>query len=317
MNILITSAGRRVELVKEFKERLELLSPESLVFTTDLCPDYSAACHVSDASFVAPRVTDPSYPEFLIDLCVSEKISLIIPTIDTELQVLADIKDKFTRHNISIISCSSEFVSRCRDKRKTHLLYDQLGIKYPAIYSPDNLTFPVFCKPYDGSCSIGAKLINSLGDLTNDLLHDKKNMFMEFVGSNFTEYTCDAYYDRNSDLKCVVPRERIEVRAGEVSKGVTRKNYIYQYLVDRIRKVPGAFGCVTYQLFCNPDTEEVKALEINPRFGGGYPLTSAAGYSFAEFLIREYLLGEDISFVDNWSDGLVMLRYDAKILTNE
>lgn len=317
MNILITSAGRRVELVKEFKERLELLSPESLVFTTDLCPDYAAACHVSDASFSAPRVTDPSYPEFLIDLCVREKISLIIPTIDTELQVLADIKDKFAQHNISIISCSSEFVSRCRDKRRTHFLYDQLGIKYPAIYSSDNFTFPVFCKPYDGSCSVGAKLINSPRDLTNDLLHDEKNMFMEFVGSNFSEYTCDAYYDRNSDLKCVVPRERIEVRAGEVSKAVTRKNYIYHYLVNRIRRVSGAFGCVTYQLFGNPDTEEVKALEINPRFGGGYPLTSAAGYSFAEFLIREYLLGEDINFVDDWIDGLVMLRYDAKVLTNE
>jgi len=316
LNILITSAGRRVELVKEFKEKLESLSPQSLVFTTDLCPDYAAACHVSDGSFLAPSVTDPSYPEFLVDLCLSEKISLIIPTIDSELQVLADMKAVFAKKNILIISCSSEFVSRCIDKRKTYLLFDEFGIHYPAVYSLDDLTFPVFCKPYDGSCSIGAKLINSPEGLTNDLLHDEKNMFMEFVGSNFSEYTCDAYYDRNSDLKCVVPRERVEVRAGEVSKGVTRKNYIYQYLLDRIRKVPGAFGCVTYQLFGNPITEEVKALEINPRFGGGYPLTSAAGYSFAEFLIREYLLGEGIDFVEDWSDGLVMLRYDAKILTN-
>ena len=63
-----------------------------------------------------------------------------------------------------------------------------------------------------------------------------------------------------------------------------------KFLIDRLKKIPGAFGCVTVQVFGNPQTGEIKGLEINPRFGGGYPLTSAAGCSYAELIIREYLL---------------------------
>ena len=160
-------------------------------------------------------------------------------------------------------------------------------------------------------------MISSPADLTPDLLEDPKNIFMEYVGKDFREFTCDAYFDRNSLLKCLVPRERLEVRAGEVSKGVTRKNFVYEYLVQRLKKLPGAVGCVTLQVFGNPQNNEIKGLEVNPRFGGGYPLTSAAGCSFVELLIREYFLNEKIPFCDSWDDGLIMLRYDAKVIFNE
>ena len=164
---------------------------------------------------------------------------------------------------------------------------------------------------------MGTKFIASSADLTSDILQNPKNMFMEYVDKGFNEYTCDAYFDSNSLLKCLVPRERLEVRAGEVSKGATRKNYVYDFLIDRLRKIQGAVGCVTIQVFGNPQSGEIKGLEINPRFGGGYPLTSAAGCSFAEWIIREYILNEKILFFDNWVNGLIMLRYDAKVIVIE
>ena len=317
MNILITSAGRRVELVKEFKGCLYKLIPTALVYAADANPTLSAACHVADRYFELPLVSDPLYPEYLLQLCIKNDISLIIPTIDTELEVLASIKQSLTKKGINVISCTTDFVSLCRDKRKTSDLFKSIGISYPKIFDIQNIVFPAFCKPYDGSCSVGTKFISTPTDLTSDLLKNPKNIFMEYVGKDFTEFTCDAYFDKYSSLKCLVPRERLEVRAGEVSKGVTRKNFVYEQLVKRLKNVPGAIGCVTIQVFGNPQSGEIKGLEVNPRFGGGYPLTSAAGCSYVELLIREYLLEEEIPFCDNWVDGLIMLRYDAKIISHE
>lgn len=303
--------------MQEFITQTQLLSINSQVFTTDLKPSLSAACQVADFSFASPSIADPSYPDFLLELSISNNICLIVPTVDTELLALSEMKETFYERGIFIVSCENEFVRSCRDKRLTGGLFQSLGIAYPKIYSPENIVFPAFCKPFDGSCSIGAKLISSVVDLTEDVLENPKNMFMEYVGSDFEEYTCDAYFDRNSILRCLVPRERLEVRAGEVSKGVTRKNYIYDFLIERLREVPGAYGCVTVQVFGNPKTWEVKGLEINPRFGGGYPLTSAAGCSYVELILKEYLLDEKIPFFDNWTNGLIMLRYDAKVLVSE
>ena len=316
-SILILSAGRRVELVQAFQQAQTIHFPEAKVFTTDLRPDRSAACQISDFGFKAPRVTAPEYIDFLLELCLENEIGLVVPTIDTELQLLADHRERFAAEGIHLIISSAELISVCRDKRKTAETYAELNISQPEIYHRNNIQFQCFCKPYDGSCSIGALPLYTPDMLTQELLDDEKNMFMELVGKEYSEYTIDVYYDRNGELCCLVPRERLEVRGGEVSKGATRKNYVYDYLRERLEGLKGARGCITAQVFANPDGEAIKDLEINPRFGGGFPLSQAAGADYADWLIREYLLNENIGFYDEWEDNLVMLRYDAKVLVYE
>lgn len=316
-NILILSAGRRVELVQVFQEALKKHFPESKVYTTDLYPDISAACQVSDASFKAPRVTSDEYINFLIDICTNHKIGLVIPTIDTELIVLAKNKEKFNKIGTTVVIASQNLVEACRDKRESAKIFTSLAIDQPEIYDRDDIKFPCFCKPYDGSCSIGAMPIFNKDMLTNDILSDERNMFMELIGKEYKEYTIDAYYNKQGKLCCLVPRERLEIRAGEVSKGATRKNFVYKYLLNKLDKLKGGMGCITVQVFANPETESIKSLEINPRFGGGYPLAHAAGANYPEWLIQEYLLNKNIEFFDNWEDNLLMLRYDAKVIVHD
>ena len=114
-------------------------------------------------------------------------------------------------------------------------------------------------------------------------------------------------------MKCIVPRERIEIRAGEINKGRAEKNEILDYLKDKLGHIEGCIGCICVQLFFHPDTKDIVGIEINPRFGGGYPLTYMAGGNFPELLIREYFLGEGVEYFDNWKDGTLMLRYDDAI----
>ena len=89
-NILITSAGRRVELVKSFQTELNKYFVNAEVYATDSHPELSAACQCADISFPVPRVTDKDYMEELLLLCKRNNIGMVLPTIDTELKLLAD-----------------------------------------------------------------------------------------------------------------------------------------------------------------------------------------------------------------------------------
>lgn len=315
-NILITSAGRRVELVQTFKKEIARILPSTYVHAIDLNPNLSAACQVADHYQACPHVTATEYMDFLLDYCLKHKIGLVIPTIDTELAILARYKELFANHKIMLCISDSNLIDQCRDKRKTGITFEKYNIPYPSLYSTDRLTFPCFAKPYNGSCSIGAKIIRDKTALDNETLNDPNMIFMELIDKSYSEYTIDAYFDRNSYLRCLVPRERLEVRVGEVSKGITRKNFVYNDLVKKINYLDGAKGCLTIQLFVNEKTEHYIGLEINPRFGGGYPLSYAAGANYPAWLIKEYLLNEPIEFDDDWEANLLMLRYDAKVLVH-
>ncbi|MDL3983928.1 ATP-grasp domain-containing protein [Shewanella xiamenensis] len=316
-NILILSAGRRVELVQAFQKDLKLLFPHAMVFCTDMTPELSAACQIADGYFKVPRVTSDNYIEVLENVCLENNVGLVIPTIDTELLLLSNSRKYFLDIGVHLVISSPDFTLSCRDKRETAKFFTLHNIEQPMIYDKDNLSYPCFCKPYDGSCSVGAFVINDKSELTDAIYNNHKNMYMELVPKTFSEYTVDCYYTENGELISLVPRKRLEVRGGEVSKGITKKNFVYDYLLPKLRDVPGARGCITFQFFVNENSAEIKGLEINPRFGGGYPLSYDAGAQFPKWLIEEYLLNKTPIFYDDWEPELTMLRYDAKVLIRE
>ena len=313
-NILILSAGRRVGLLKAFQAEILYSGMEALVFAADAQPHYSSACQFADKAFQLPLVSDLEYLDTLRELCEKNKIGLIIPTIDDELHTLTSAKRHFAAAGINIVISDSDLIASCRDKRLTSELFNSLNIANPQILDREKLTFPCFAKPYDGSGSAGAQKLDTPSDLTHRLVTNKKLIFTEFIDDTFDEYTIDAYFDKQNSLKCLVPRHRLEVRAGEVSKCITRKGAVYDYLIDKLKYLRGACGCLTIQLFSHPKNDVICAFEINPRFGGGYPLSYSAGANYPAWIISEYLLGKEIKFFDSWKPDLLMLRFDAHTL---
>lgn len=313
-NVLLLSAGRRVELIKAFKHELHLRGLHSMIYATDLKPDLSAACQLADQAFTLPRATALGYIDELFALCLEQKVGLVVPTIDTELLSLAEHRERFSAEGIELVISDEKLVRVCRDKRLTAQFFNSIGIDVPKILDRQQLTFPCFAKPFDGSRSVGAAKLSQAADLSDGMRDDPKMMFMEFIDQSFEEYTVDVYYDRKSVLRCLVPRLRLEVRDGEINKGVTRKHHVYDYLIDKLAKIKGARGCLTVQLFAHPHERRYAALEINPRFGGGYPLSYSAGANYPGWLIDEYFLMKEIDFFDKWISDLMMLRYDAHVL---
>nr|WP_321380063.1 ATP-grasp domain-containing protein [uncultured Bacteroides sp.] len=313
-NILITSAGKRVALTKYFKETLNRFFPEAKVYITDMNPEMAPVSYVCDGAFAVPRVTAPEYPEVLLKICEENEIGMIIATIDTELLLLADLKTEFDKKGIKVMVSNKPFITLCRDKRNTGEFFENHGVRVPKEVDKCNPTFPLFAKPYDGSLSTNLHYIKTAKELTQEILNDPKLLFMEYIDKKvYKEYTVDMYYGKDNKVKCIVPRERIEIRAGEINKGRTAKNEILIFLKEKLGYIEGCVGCICVQLFFHPETKDMVGIEINPRFGGGYPLSYNCGGNFPELLIREYFLGETVEYFDDWKDGMLMLRYDDAI----
>ncbi|MCA9176806.1 MAG: ATP-grasp domain-containing protein [Planctomycetales bacterium] len=320
-NILLTSAGRRGVLVKLFQRELRELFPQAKVFATDLRPKRSSACQLADGYFETPRVTDPGYIDRLGEICQAAGVRVIVPTIDTELLVLAEAREQLAERGVAAVVADPALVRDCRDKRRTHELFRRHGLLTAQERDPRaaETDYPLFAKPYDGSCSVNIHLLASRADVTPALLADPKLMFLEYLAPELhDEFTVDIYYDRLGNLRCLVPRQRLETRAGEVSKGRTVWRPEFDSLADCLRHIEGARGCLTVQVFVSRDDAPlIYGIEINPRFGGGYPLTDGAGARYVRWLLLEYLLNEPVVDFDQWERNLTMLRYDDHVLVRD
>ena len=304
-NIIITSAGKRVTLVRMFQKELKSVYPESKIYTTDMNPAMAPAGIISDGCFPVPRVTDANYINELIQICETHQIALIIPTI-------------VAAHDITAIVSDFDFVASCRDKRCTIDLMNSLHIRIPELRDKHHPIFPLFAKPYDGSLSKDLYVIHSKEELTPEIMEHPKLIFMEYIDKKiYKEFTVDMYYGKDHQVKCIVPRERVEIRAGEINKGFTRKNYLVNYLKERMGYLPGVIGCICIQLFYRESDNDVVGIEINPRFGGGYPLSYHAKANFQQYLIQEYLQENTIDYFEGWLDNTLMLRYDSEVVVYE
>lgn len=316
-SVLLLSAGRRVSLLRAFEREVKARSKTAKVFAADLRPGLSSACASTPNAFKVPPIRSDDFIPAVIDACERHDVGLVVPTIDTELLPLAEGRARFAERGVTAVVSAPELVRACRDKRRTSELFASLGIEAPRIYTSENIQFPCFGKPLDGSRSINTGVVGSAEEMKRALQRDAKTIFVELVDRDATdEYTVDLYYDRRGALRCVVPRKRIEVRDGEVSKGITVRNDLVEYIRERMGTLMGAVGCITFQIFRHRAGGQFWAIEINPRFGGGFPLTYAAGGNYPGWLLDEYLRGKPVDTFDQWKEGLLMLRYDSEVFVH-
>ncbi|MDR4507402.1 MAG: ATP-grasp domain-containing protein [Candidatus Brocadiaceae bacterium] len=319
-NILFTSSGRRVSLLRYFKEALQKLGVNGKVISADLQKN-APASFVADDREMVPRVTDQAYVPELLNICHRHDIRLLIPLIDTELHLLAPHRKAFDDIGVTLLVSSEEVNSLSLDKRKTREFFIAAGVMTPEILDPEVIltsqspAYPYLLKPAQGSCSAGVTKVRNKKELEFFLEYIPNPIVQELVKGE--EYTLDILVDFEGKVRCIVPRLRIETRAGEVSKGITVK---HPGIIAAGRKVaealPGALGCITVQCFLT-ELNDISFIEINPRFGGGYPLSFAAGADFPRWIIQ-MVLGEDPDItLDGWQDGLVMLRYDEGIFVDK
>ncbi|MGM0889321.1 MAG: ATP-grasp domain-containing protein [Bacillota bacterium] len=317
--VLFTSSGRRVSLIQHFKEMLHNMNVDGKIITADLNKT-SPAGFIADVHVTVPSVLSDDYISSLLYICREHNVSLIVPLIDTELSVLSQNKEFFEAIGVTVLVSSPYVNEICFDKRKTAQFFIEAGFDTPNEYdiqdviNQDNIVYPYLIKPAKGSSSVGVYKIKNKKELEFFYEYLNEPVLQELVVGE--EYTIDVLTDFNGEVITAVPRLRMETRAGEVSKGRTVRNFLLiEKAKEIVAKLPGAVGCITLQCFLT-ENNEVKFTEINPRFGGGFPLSLEAGADFPRHLVESLLGVKSDLDVNKWRDGLVMLRYDDAIFVN-
>lgn len=314
-NIFLSAAGRRVALLNILRDAQQALGLTGKVVGTDVSA-VSAAYQLAEVRHLVPRYSDPDCFRAILEVCRRCDIQVIVPTIDPDLPFYARHLKTFQEAGIQPAVSSPAVIDIGYDKVSTHAWLVDNGLPTVEQFSGDRLDsqalrFPVFAKPTRGSSSIGAQVVQSVRQL--EAIDGLDGYVVQSLATG-REYTVDVYVNRQGKCLCAVPRLRLETRAGEVSKGMTVRHPKVQQIAHRVAEaLPGAWGVLNVQIFHNDHTDDTRVIEINPRFGGGFPLTHAAGAPMARWLLEEVMDLPCTAAEGQWRDGVVMLRYDEAV----
>ena len=321
--VLFTCIGRRVSLLQAFQRAATRLRLSVSFCGTDT-NRLSPALQLCNRPFLVEPTTHARYIGHLLSIVRENKVALLVPTVDLDLRLLADHKPQFERLGCRVLVSQPDVVDICQDKRRTFGFLTKHGFGTPKTMSVrmalaadrrGELAWPCFLKRWDGSAGKDAAVANNRSELRFFARRIPNAMCQEFMEG--TEYTCDVYVDLHMQVRCVVPRRRIEVRSGEVSKSQIVKNAEImaqaRTLTELLQAGPGV---ITLQLFVTRDGR-IRFTEINPRFGGGAPLSIRAGADFPKWILQEVTGSQPRIGFDDFKDGLIMLRYDAEVWLEE
>ena len=315
MRILFTGVGRRVELLQAFREAALFLKKELKIYGADLTGTAPALAYCDYPRKVVP-MKDPQYIPCLLDICRRDGIDLVIPTIDTDLLVLSEHRELFEQVGTRVLISAPEMIRICRDKNLTSRFFEQCGLHAPMPvndYKKYQAGFPAFIKPKDGSSSINAFRVDDEAELEQYARQIGDYIVQPFVDGN--EYTIDIFCDWDGNPVSVIPRERLQVRAGEVLK--TRID-MDAAMIGEAKALCRCFrprGPLTVQLI--RDRAGVDwFIEINPRYGGGAPLSMKAGARSAETILH-LLDREPLGGNPEIADQAVYSRFDQSVCIRE
>lgn len=304
MNILFTCAGRRTYLLKYFRENLE--SGDKII-ATDM--QLSApALQAADVKVQVPAVYSDNYIDITLDICKEHNVDILISLNDLELPILADNKERFESIGVKLIVSSPEVIDTCFDKYKTAQWVESIGLNAPKTYvrledakaalARGEISFPLFMKPRWGSGSIGLETIEDMEELDiyyNLLLKKIKKTILATasVGDEYImiqekltgrEYGLDVMNDLKGNHVAVSVKQKLAMRAGETDKAITCDLPIVHEMGQKIGENLKHIGNLDVDIMQRANGDYC-VLELNPRFGGGYPFSYEAGVNMPKAII--------------------------------
>jgi carbamoyl-phosphate synthase large subunit len=273
--------------------------------------------HRVDKPHVLPPISSDNYVDTLVRLVRRSKIDLLIPLIDLELPLMAAASDRLTRAGCCPLISSQDVIRVCRDKVATFEALQASGIDTPATWlwrdalKRKRHKFPYFLKPRAGSAAMGNYVVRNRSELEVFGKRVRDPIVQEYVDGD--EHTLDVYTGFDGKPRCVVPRKRLEVRSGEVSKGLIVKDPAIMAVGRRVAEMLGdCRGVITVQCIVTKD-QRIRVIEVNPRFGGGVPLAIHAGADFPKWILSELVGKKPRINPTGFRDDVAMLRFDDSV----
>lgn len=313
LNVLFSSVGRRVELVKAFREASNELKIKSKLIGVDM-DELAPALNFVDKKYKVPKLSSEEFIPQIIEICKKENVAIIIPTLDTELSLYSKNKELIQNECGAKVMVSDEnVISIIRNKVKTYEFLKENNFSVPKLIKEKDVQdkeykFPLFIKPLDGSSSINNFKINNERELEFFKEYVSNPMIQEF--SEGQEYCVDVFCDFNGKVITVVPKIRIAHRGGEITKAKIVKD---RELIEIGKKLANLLKpCGEINFDCIKTENGVDIIEINGRFAGGSPISFKSGANSPK-KIYQLLMNEELQYNENFEDGFIALRFDDAV----
>lgn len=317
MNILLTSVGRRSYLVEYFKEALNGNGKVYVSNSNNISPAFQYA----DEYVITPLIYDKNYIEFLKAYCLEKNIKVIISLFDIDLLVLAKHKNEFEKLGIKVVVSDEKIIEICNDKWNTFLFLKNNNFPAPRTYVDINLAkedlknkkidFPLILKPRWGMGSISiyeAENIEELEIFYKKIDRDIRKTYLKYesaqtLGKNILiqeklkgqEFGLDVINDLNNNYCVTFVKRKNAMRSGETDCAETVDSLELRELGQKISEKLKHIGNLDVDLFLVEDKPYI--LEMNARFGGGYPFSHLAGANLPKAIIK-WLKNEKVNKED-------------------
>ena len=305
MNILLTSVGRRAYMIKYFKEAV---GTEGSVHVSN-SDDKTVAFHYADKAVIAPLIYDKNYIPFLLQYCKNNKIDILLSLFDIDLPVLAANKKEFERIGTRVVVSDSKIIDICNDKWKTYKFLKENGFNVPKTYltlqqallaiDSGELQYPIIVKPRFGCGSIAMSVAEdelaliyyfrrNTRAINNTYLKyesgkvDDKIIYQECLKGQ--EYGADIINDLNGNFQRVNLRKKVAMRAGETDIAQLVEVPAMSSELERLGKITRHIANMDVDIFEVNGVPYI--LEMNARFGGGYPFSHMGGCNLPTAIVE-------------------------------
>ena len=274
--VLLTGVGKRYDIVSAFAQHAFTIAADP----SPLAP----AQYAADLRVAPPRIDDPGYVPFLLDLCEKHNVGAVVPLTDLDIEVLAG-----ARPELPAFVPDAEIARDTFDKYEAHLMLQSHGLPSPPTVLPgeEPESYPVMVKPRQGS---GARSIHPAAD------RDEMEFFIRYVKEPVMvqrlmqgpEFSIDLLSDLDGRCLNAIPRTMLESRGGESIKGTVIKDDELMELGRSVVEALGVRGPCTVQAFRDAEIG-LGITDVNTRFGGAFPAPMYAalpGRTYPELIVK-------------------------------
>lgn len=312
MNVLLTSVGRRAYLVDYFKKEF---GDNSKIICTN-SSELSTALSVGDKSYISPMIYEETYIPFLLEICKKEKINILVSLFDIDLPILAYNKDKFENLGVKLILSDLSIIEVCNDKYKMNkflknnffdTIYTGLSIEDEYIKNNISSEKKFILKPRWGMGSLGIYISDEYEEakyfykkirkdidksyLRYEAKQDIENSILIQELIEGKEYGLDIVNDLEGNYITTIVKEKLAMRSGETDIAKIVHFPLLEDFGKRIADKTRHIANMDLDLILND--KGIFVIDMNARFGGGYPFTHKAGVNIVK-IIKELLEGKTI-----------------------
>ena len=305
MNVMLTSVGRRAYMVKYFKE---VLGKNGKVYVSN-SDDKSIAFKYADEKVISPLIYDKNYIPFLVDYCKRNSIDILISLFDIDLLILARHKNQFEEIGTKVIVSDPKIIEICNDKWKTYQFLKDNGFHAPISFlnmddvisqiAIGEMSYPIVVKPRYGCGSISVDIAYDEEDLrylTKKANEDIENSYLKYESAmtedkviyqeclKGQEYGADIINDLNGKTQNVIVRKKIAMRSGETDIAELVDEPSIKIVLEKLGKVTKHIANMDCDVFLVDGVPYI--LEMNARFGGGYPFSHMGGCNLPKAIIE-------------------------------